>query len=169
MIPGVIAVGVVAALTARLAWSAESAEQWPVLALGLGGAVAVGVSLAWPPGLTAALVLPGSAYALLLAVESPQLGFDAALVATALLITAGLVDWSLELRLTSRAEQGGTWRRLAWLALGGASTFALVTALLALVDVTRRSGILFETLGAVAACAVLAVLAVIAMRPPTRG
>lgn len=129
-----------------------------MLVVGLGGALGVAVALIWPPALAAGLALSAAAYAILLAVDEPPLDGRAAVVATCLVLIAGLVDWSLELRTTSPDEPGGRWRRLLWIAVGGVGAFALAGGLLALTDLARTGGILVEAVGAVAALAAVVLL-----------
>jgi hypothetical protein len=147
--------------------AAESSDtiRAAVLGIALTGAVAVAAALVWPPALPAAVVLPGAAYATLVAVDDPPLDGRAAVLAACLVTVAGLADWSIELRTTSPDEPGGRWRRLAWIALWAICSLALGGALLALVDLARTDGFLVEVIGVVAALAALALVARLA-RPP---
>lgn len=154
-----------AGLATWLAAEASGVIAWPVLAIGLSGSVAVGIALLWPPALAAGLALPGAAYATLLAVDQPSLDGRAAIVSACLVVIAGLVDWSLELRASSPDEPGGRWRRLAWVAAGGIGALALGGALLALVDLARTEGIVVEAIGAAAALTAIVLVARLASTP----
>lgn len=96
---------------------------------------------------------------MLLAVDDPPLDTRAALVGAGLLVVAGLVDWSLELRLTSPDEPGVRWRRLAAIGSLGIAALAIDGGLLAVVDLARPDGIGVEVLGAGAALATLGLVA----------
>ena len=143
---------------------ASGAIRWPVLAVCLGGTAATAVALAWPVALPAALVLPAAAYAIVLEVDDPPLDGRAAVLAAALVVLAGLVDWSIELRTTSPDEVGGRWRRLLWIAVWGLCALALGGVLLALVDLARTEGLVVEAIGVVAALAAVGIIARLAAR-----
>jgi hypothetical protein len=130
-----------------------------VLGIALTGAVAVAAALVWPPALPAAVILPGAAYATLVAVDDPPLDGRSAVLGACLVTIAGLADWSIELRTTSPDEPGGRWRRPAWIALGAICALALGGALLAVVDLARTDGFLVEVIGVLAALTALAVVA----------
>lgn len=150
-----------------LSLAAGPNARWPVAGLALAGTGALPVALFWPPALTAVLALPAAAYGALLVIDDPPLDGRAATLAAALVVTAGLADWSIELRTTSPDEPGGRWRRLAWIAVAGITTVALCGALLAGVDLVRAEGIAVEALGALAALAAVALLVALARaRPP---
>ena len=156
---GLAAVAIVLALAVGLTAEAGPTAREPVLAVGLSGALATAVALIWPPALTAGLLLPAVAYAIVLVDRDPALDADAALVAGALVVVAGLVDWSLERTSTSPDEPGRAWRRLAWITLTALAAYALARTLLAVVDVARTDGVAIELIGGVAAIALLVALA----------
>lgn len=165
----VAAVSLSAAIAAWLAVEAGATARWPVAGLALAGTAALPLALLWAPALTAVVALPGAAYATLLVLDDPPLDGRAALLAAGLVVTAGLADWSLELRTTSPDEPGGRWTRLAWIAVGGLATVAVCGAMLAAVDLVRAEGVAVQALGAVAALAALALLVALARdRPPPR-
>lgn len=135
-----------------------------MLAIALGGTVATGLALAWPTVLPGAIVLPVAAYAVVLEVDDPPLDGRSAVLAAALVVVAGLVDWSLELRSTSPDETGGRWRRLLWVATWGLCALGLGGLLLALVDLARAEGLAVEAVGVLAALAAVGLLARLARR-----
>ena len=124
----------------------------------------VGLVLRWASMIPPALVLLGGGYALFLAVEDVPIDLRAAAIAAALLLTAELAYWSLELRADVTDEPGSYWRRVALLALLGVGAMALSGGLLALVDVAGRGGLAIETAGAVAALGALLVLLLLVRR-----
>jgi hypothetical protein len=128
----------------------------PVLAVGVAGAVLTVVALVWPVLLGLALAVSGSAYAVLLAIDEPQLDVRAAGVAAALLVVGELGGWARELAATTRDEPGGAWRRPTWIASAGIGALLLVWGLLAIVDLARVEGLAVEAIGA--ACALAALL-----------
>lgn len=128
-------------------------------ALGGLGTAAVAVALILPHALAGGLSLLGGAYATLLAVDEPPLDARATVVAAALLVVAGLADWSVELRTTSPDEPGGLWRRPFWIAIGGIGTLALGGVLLAVVDLARTDGIVVEAIGTAAALVAVVLVA----------
>lgn len=150
-------------------WLALETERprggWLVLALGLAGAFAVAVSLAFPAGLGAGLGLLGASYATLLALDEPGLDARAAIVAVVLVVTGELVSWSIELRTTSPDEPGGALRRIPWIALAGMGALGISAGVLALVDRARAEGIVVEALGAAAALAALVLVVRLASEP----
>lgn len=153
---------VAAATAAWLALDAGPSARGPVAGLALAGLAAVPVATLWPPALTAVAAFPVAGYAALLVIDDPALDGRAAVLAAALVVTAGLVDWSIELRTTSPDEPGGRWRRPAWIAVAGIATVALCGALLAVVDLVHAEGAAVEALGAVAALAAVALLLALA-------
>lgn len=159
MSAGLAAVAVALGVAVWLAAESSDTIRAAVLGIALTGAVAVAAALVWPPALPAAVVLPGAAYATLLAVDQPPLDGRAAILAACLVSIAGLADWSIELRTTSPDEPGGRWRRLAWIALAAIGALAFGGSLLAIVDLARTDGILVEAIGVVAALAALVLVA----------
>ena len=150
--------GVSAGLAGWLALAASSGLRLPVLAIALGGTVGTVAALAWPAALPGALVLPVAAYATILAVDEPALDGRSAALAALLVVVAGLVDWSVELRTTSVDEPGGRWRRLLWIALWALAALGLGGMLLALVDLARAEGLAIEALGVLAALTAIGLL-----------
>jgi hypothetical protein len=116
--------------------------------------LAGGLLLRLPAAVTAGLAIVGAAYGAVLAAESEPLDRRAPIVAAALLLTAELAWWSLELRERIAAEAGSHLRRLAFLLLLALAALALSSGLLALVDVVRIDGLAVVLLGAAAAVAV---------------
>lgn len=147
-----------AGLAGWLALEASEAMRWPVLAIALGGTAGTVVALVWPAALPGALVLPVAAYATILAADEPPLDGRSAALAALLVVVAGLVDWSVELRTTSADEPGGRWRRLLWIALWALAALALGGVLLAIVDLARAEGLAVEALGVLAALAAVGLL-----------
>lgn len=147
--------GVALALTGWLALEGGATARPPVLAAGLTGAGLVTLALLWPLLLAGGLTLLGGAYGVLLAVEEPPLDGRSVIVAAALLVVAGLVDWSVELRTTTPDEAGGLWRRPFWVAVGAIGTLGLGAVLLAVVDLVRTEGVVIEVLGTAAALTVV--------------
>ena len=143
-------------LAAWLTVEAGDDAAAPVLGVGLLGALLTVAALVWPVLLGLALAVSGSAYAVLLAIDEPQLDVRAAGVAAALVVVGELSGWSRELAATTRDEPGGAWRRPAWIATVGIGALLLVWALLAIVDLARVEGLAVEAIGA--ACALAAML-----------
>ncbi|HKY24695.1 MAG TPA: hypothetical protein VJM07_06040 [Gaiella sp.] len=143
-------------LAAWLGVEAGDDAAMPVFALGVGGALLTATALVWPVLLGLALAVSGSAYAVLLAVDEPQLDVRAAGVAAALVVVGELCGWARELAATTRDEPGGAWRRPTWIATVGIGALVIAWGLLAIVDLARFEGLAVEAIGA--ACALAAVL-----------
>lgn len=146
-----------------LALETGDTAGWGIAGLGLCAVLAVAVSLRWPSALGVALALLGGTYALTLAVAAPAVDPRAAAVSATLVLVAGLVDWTYELRTTSPDEPGTQWRRAMWIATGGIIAFATAESVLALADIAAGGGIVLDAIGAVAAVAVVAIVLVLAL------
>ena len=129
-----------------------------MLLLGAAGAAITVVALRWPGLLGLGLVVSGTGYAALLAIDEPPLDVRAVGVAAALLVVGELVGWARELSTTTRDEPGGAWRRPAWIATLAVGTLLLVWCLLALADLARVEGLAVEAVGAACALAALVVV-----------
>jgi len=130
-------------------------------------ALVTALVLGWAPLIPVAIVIVGGEYAAQLAIDDS--GLDSATPASAagLLVTAELAYWSLEERDGACGEEG-TGLRLAALVAGlGVATLLVTSALLALVDAARTTGLVIDLLGAAAAAAVLFAI-VLAARGPGR-
>lgn len=127
--------------------------------------LAFGLILRIPAVVPAGIVLVGLGYAASLAVQNDALDARAPVVAAALFAAAELGYWSLELRDAVADEPGAYLRRLGLLAGLTLGSLALGQLLLALVDVSERSGIAIEAVGVVAAVAALAIVALASRRP----
>jgi hypothetical protein len=141
-----------------------------VLRIGVRGAgvaivaLAAALLLGWPRLVSLALVLLGGVYALYLGVDDPPLDVSAPAFAAGLLVAAELAFWSLDERAEVLGERGETLRRSAIVAGLGVAALVLCSALLALADVARTSGLAVDLLGAAAAVAVLLTLAAMTRR-----
>jgi hypothetical protein len=150
-------------------WIAASAAEPERFALAVVGGLAVvvlaiGLGAGWPSAIPIAVVLLGGAYALELAVAGGAIDRAAPALAAALLFVCELAYWSLEQRLPVRDEPGGVARRVAFLALLAAGTFALGSALLGVSEAGEGGGVPLEAVGALAAVATLFLAALLAQR-----
>jgi hypothetical protein len=127
-------------------------------------ALAAGVAFRWSAPIPAALFLLGAEYAAFLAVEDAPVDTRAPLVAAALLVTAELSYWSLELRAAVTEEPGSLARRLTWTLALALTGLVLAAVTLALVDLVDGDGLWIEALGALAAIAALVLLLASARR-----
>ena len=128
-------------------------------------ALVAAVVLGWSSLVAASVVLIGSAYAVHLALDDPELATGAPLLAAGLLLAAELAYWSLEERQNVRTEARDQLWHLAVvvaLALGGLFVGAV---LLAVADVARTRGLAVDLLGAAAAATALLLLVLVARRP----
>jgi len=136
-------------------------------ALGVGGAgiafLLAGLAGRAPAAITAGLAIVGGAYGAVLVVESLPLDRNAPIVAAALLLSAELAWWSLELRARITPEAGSYLRRLALVLVLALSAYGLGALLLAIVDVAQTTGLAIEAAGALAAVVAVG-LALVAAR-----
>ncbi len=107
--------------------------------------------------MTAGLAVVAGTYGAALTVESAPLDRHVPIVAAALLLAAELAWWSLELRARIAPEAGSYLRRLAFVLLLALGAYAVGALLLAVVDIAQTSGLVIETVGAVAAVGAVAV------------
>lgn len=126
--------------------------------------VAGALLLRRPVAIPVALALLAAPYVALLAFELEALDARAPVLAGALLATAELAYWSLELRGTLADEPGTYLRRVSLLALLVGGTVVAGTAILALVSGVGARGAAVDLAGAVAALGALALLALAASR-----
>lgn len=124
-------------------------------------ALVAAVVLGWSSLVAASVVLIGSAYAVHLALDDPELATRAPLLAAGLLLAAELAYWSLEERIRWQGEDGDGLRRAAFVALLGLAALVVATVLLAIVDAVRARGLALDLVGATAAVAVVAAVLVI--------
>jgi hypothetical protein len=127
--------------------------------------------LGWTSLIPGAVALVGGLYAAELAIADAPLDIAAPAVAAALFLCAELAYWSLDERQRWQAVPGERLRRVAFVALLGASAFVLAAVLLALVDALRARGLALDLLGAAAAAAAIAAV-LVAARPsdqPSKG
>ncbi len=130
-------------------------------------ALVLGLVLARFEGVGLALLLLGTGYAVILAVDKPPLDSRAALIATGLLVVGELAQLSMGSRTAVTVEAGAVAGRVAWVALLGVCTLVLDGAVLALADILRASGIAIELVGVGAAVAAVGLLT-LAARDATR-
>lgn len=126
--------------------------------------VAGALLLRRPVAIPVALALLAAPYVALLAFELEALDARAPVLAGALLATAELAYWSLELRGTLADEPGTYLRRVSLLALLVGGTVVAGTAILALVSGVGARGAAVDLAGAAAALGALALLALAASR-----
>jgi hypothetical protein len=119
-------------------------------------ALVAGIVLAWPSLVPVAAALAGGLYGVELAIADAPLDVAAPAVAAGLFLCAELAYWSLEERTRWRGDAGEGLRRVAVVAVLGASAFLVAAVLLALVDAVRARGLALDVLGAIAAVTVLA-------------
>lgn len=132
---------------------------WAALGVGLFGLalLVVGLASRLPAAMTAGLAVVAGTYGAALTVESAPLDRHVPIVAAALLLAAELAWWSLELRARIAPEAGSYLRRLAFVLLLALGAYAVGALLLAVVDIAQTSGLVIETVGAVAAVGAIAV------------
>ena len=115
----------------------------------------------WAPLIPVAAVLAGGLYAAELAIADAPIDVAAPAVGAGLLLCAELAYWSLDEQQRWRGDAGNGLRRVAFVAMLGASAFLVAALLLVLVDVVRARGIALDLLGAAAAAATLATVLVV--------
>jgi hypothetical protein len=106
--------------------------------------------------------LLGTAYAVSIVADGGPPDLEAPLTAAALLLGCELGYWSHELRTTAPDEPGARARRLAWLGVLGALAILPGAVVLAVADLVRVEGIAIETVGTLAACALVLGLVLVA-------
>jgi len=165
-VAGATAVLVALSVAVWLTVASSDEARVAVLAVGVLGALGVGVAVVWQPALGPALGALAGAYAILLVVDDPPLDGRAAGVATALVAIGELVGWSRELTSATRDEPGNAWRRPVWIASVGIASLVVTAGLLAIVDLARLDGLVIEVVGAAAALVVLVALVRLARPGP---
>ncbi|HEY7729378.1 MAG TPA: hypothetical protein VH950_00585 [Gaiellaceae bacterium] len=163
---GAAAVVSATGLALWIALAAETATGWGCLAIGVLAVLtlAVGLAAGWPSAIPVALALLGAEYAVFLGVDGIAVDARAPLVAAALLMTAELAYWSLELRAAIAEEAGAIARRVAFVTLLALLGMLLGAVMLALVDAAGGEGLWLEALGAAAALAALVLVLGLARR-----
>jgi hypothetical protein len=131
-----------------------------VLGLGAAAIATLGAALAIgrPEPIVLALVLLGSAYAVILMLDDPPLDGRSAIVGAALLAIGELAHLSLQARAAVTPEAGALARRVSSVAVLAMLALALGGAVLALVDLLRTGGIEIEVVGVVAALGAIGLL-----------
>jgi hypothetical protein len=149
-----------------IALAADAATGWGCLAIGATGVLVLATGLApgWPGPIPFGLALLGAEYAVFLGVDGIAVDTRAPLVAAALLVTAELAYWSLELRAAIEEEPGAIARRVAYLTVLALLGMLLGALMLSLVDAAGGEGLWLEALGAAAALASLVLLLGLARR-----
>lgn len=152
---------------AWLAVAAEGGALTRASSAAAGAAVvllAAGLALRIAGAIPIAVALLGAEYVALLGFEGGALDARAPLVAGALLATAELGYWSLELRGPVADEAGTYLRRIALLAALLLGAMGAGVVLLLVVEAVSVGGAAVDLLGALAAVAALALVA-LAARP----
>jgi hypothetical protein len=126
--------------------------------------LAAGLAFRLPITIPVAVALLGAEYVAILGFEAEALDTQAPLVAGALLASAELAYWSLELRGAVDDEAGTYLRRVALLATLLVGVVGVGAIMLTLVEVVAAGGIAVDILGAAAAFVALALLALAARR-----
>jgi hypothetical protein len=126
---------------------------WPVAGIGSIAVACLVVTLVLgrPEPIAGVLALLGAAYAVILVVDDPPLDVRAAIVGAALLAVGELAYLSAEARAAVADEDGGTARRIGWVAVASLVALLVCGLLVAVVDVTRTGGLAIEAVGVAAA------------------
>lgn len=127
--------------------------MWPVAGIGSIAVACLVVTLVLgrPEPIAGVLALLGAAYAVILVVDDPPLDVRAAIVGAALLAVGELAYLSAEARAAVADEDGGTARRIGWVAVASLVALLVCGLLVAVVDVTRTGGLAIEAVGVAAA------------------
>jgi hypothetical protein len=132
-------------------------------------ALVAGIVQGWPFLIPLAVAAVGGSYAVQLAIDDARLDTAAPVVAVGLLLAAELAYWSLDERTRTSGDPGQGFRRLAFVALVGAAALVVASALLAVVDEVRASGLGLDLVGAIAAVAVVVTVLATARGQPSKG